>query len=42
MMKTSRFQKHLFRLEKEVDDTTVTDIGNFFRLKKKIKQLKIE
>ena len=39
-MKSSRFQKHLFRLEKEVDDTTVTDIGNFFRLKKENKAIK--
>ena len=34
--------RNLFRLKKEIDDTTVKHIRNLFRLKNKMKQIKIE
>ena len=54
MMKSSRFEKiknrskrnqrckKSFQTKKEIDDTTIRDIRNFFRMKKKIKQSKIQ
>ena len=34
--------RNLFRLKKEVSNTTIKDITNLFRLEKKLEQLKIE
>ena len=32
--------RNLFRVKKEIDDTTIKDVKNLFRLKKEIKAIK--